>query len=140
MTTTPHPTTDTLDTGDGLDPAVQATVATEPVPVVAEDDSERLRDIPTDTPTADALFGDGDLPRFKTRWDGVQAGFVDDPRECVQQADALVSEVVEHVTSALADTRSQLEHQWARGEEVSTEDLRVALKRYREFFQRLLAV
>jgi hypothetical protein len=64
---------------------------------------------------------------------------VDDPKECVQKADALVSDVVQQLTDSFSDARSRLEAQWARGEEASTEDLRQALKRYREFFERLLA-
>ena len=74
------------------------------------------------------------------RWDNVQTGFVDDPKDCVQKADGLVSDVVEQLTNGFTEARSRLEQQWGRGEEASTEDLRVALKRYREFFDRLLAV
>lgn len=58
----------------------------------------------------------------------------------MQKADNLVAEVVEELTASFADTRSRLEAQWSRGEEASTEDLRVALTRYRDFFQRLLSV
>lgn len=77
---------------------------------------------------------------LRSRWDDIQASFVDDPSGCVQKADSLVEEVIEELTSRFTDTRSHLEAQWARGETASTEDLRVALTRYREFFQRLLAV
>jgi hypothetical protein len=87
-----------------------------------------------------SLFGDGDLSGLRTRWDDVQASFVDDPRECVHKADGLVSEVVEQLTAGFSQARSRLEEQWGRGEQASTEDLRIALKGYREFFQRLLAV
>ena len=87
-----------------------------------------------------SLFGDTDLEGFRGQWDSVQAGFVDDPKRCVEQADHLVSAVVEQLSSGFADARSRLEQQWSRGEDASTEDLRVALKRYREFFDRLLAV
>ncbi|MFZ2527670.1 MAG: hypothetical protein WAX14_08465 [Rhodococcus sp. (in: high G+C Gram-positive bacteria)] len=86
------------------------------------------------------LFAADELSTFKTRWDEVQAQFVDDPRDCVRNADTLVSDVVERLTSGFAEARSRLEEQWARGDEASTEDLRVALKRYREFFQRLLSI
>ena len=86
------------------------------------------------------LFADDDLAELRGRWGAVQAAFVDDPKDCVQKADVLVSDLVEQLTSGFADARSHLEEQWARGEEVSTEDLRVALMHYREFFQRLLAV
>ena len=88
----------------------------------------------------ESLFGHSDLGDLKNRWNDVQAGFVDDPRQCVQQADGLVSDVVDQLTAGFSQARSRLEEQWARGEEASTEDLRVALKRYREFFDRLLAV
>jgi len=87
-----------------------------------------------------SLFADDDLAGLRARWNEVQAGFVDDPRACVQKADGLVSDVVTRLTSGFTEARSRLEHQWGRGEEASTEDLRVALTRYRELFERLLAV
>jgi hypothetical protein len=87
----------------------------------------------------DTLFA-GDPSNLRSRWDDIQAAFVDDPSECVKQADGLVEEVIEQLTARFADARSQLEAQWARGGSASTEDLRLALTRYREFFQRLLAV
>ena len=89
---------------------------------------------------ADMLFADGELSDLRTRWTDVQSAFVDDPRDCVQKADGLVADVVDRLTAGFSTARAQLEEQWDRGEEVSTEDLRVALKRYREFFERLLAV
>ncbi|WP_440590033.1 hypothetical protein [Mycolicibacterium hodleri] len=88
----------------------------------------------------DDLFADDEMVGLRARWDSVQASFVDDPKECVQKADGLVSDVVDQLTSSFSHARSRLEEQWARGEEASTEDLRIALKRYREFFDRLLAV
>ena len=86
------------------------------------------------------LFGSNELQGFRSRWEEVQAGFVDEPREAVQRADELVSDLMTKLTSGFDQTRSGLEEQWNKGEEASTEDLRVALKRYREFFERLLAV
>ena len=94
----------------------------------------------TDLSTEESLFSNDKLSDLRSRWDHVQSGFVDDPRECVQQADGLVSDVVDQLTAGFSEARSRLEAQWARGEEASTEDLRLALKRYREFFERLLAV
>lgn len=95
----------------------------------------------TDEPSTEkSLFPGDDLSSLRSRWDDVQAGFVDDPRACVQKADGLVSDVVEQLTSSFSVARARLEEQWARGEDASTEDLRLALKRYREFFQKLLAV
>ena len=90
--------------------------------------------------TGDDLFADDEMVGLRARWDSVQASFVDDPKECVQKADGLVSDVVDQLTSSFSHARSRLEEQWARGEEASTEDLRIALKRYREFFDRLLSV
>lgn len=77
----------------------------------------------------------GDL---RSRWTDVQAGFVDEPRASVEKADALVAEVMKHVAEKFANERSTLEGQWSRGDNVSTEDLRVALQHYRAFFDRLL--
>ena len=90
--------------------------------------------------TETSLFAEADREELRRGWDGVQAGFVDDPKRCVEQADGLVSDAVERLSNSFAEARSRLEQQWGRGEEASTEDLRVALKRYREFFDRLLAV
>jgi len=93
----------------------------------------------TEQHRGDSLFAE-DPSGLRSRWDDVQAAFVDDPKECVQKADVLVAEVVEQLTTGFSEARSRLEAQWARGEDASTEDLRLALKRYREFFQRLLSV
>ena len=90
--------------------------------------------------TAEMLFAGDDVADLRSRWAGVQAAFVDNPKECVQKADHLVSDLVEHLTTGLAEARSRLEEQWSQGQEASTEDLRVALMHYREFFDRLLAV
>jgi hypothetical protein len=97
-------------------------------------------------PTAEAadepvqpLFADEDLARQRERWKEIQASFVDEPQQAVEQADALVNDLLERVNAGFAEARSRLEGQWARGEDVSTEDLRMALTRYRAFFDRLLA-
>ena len=86
------------------------------------------------------LFAEDELADLRARWTAVQAAFVDDPKECVHKADSLVADLVEQLTTGFAHARSCLEEQWARGHEASTEDLRVALTHYREFFERLLAV
>jgi len=77
---------------------------------------------------------------LRTRWDHVQTGFVDEPRNAVQEADELVAQAIKRLAEVFADERKKLEQQWDRGDEVNTEDLRVALRRYRSFFQRLLTV
>ena len=91
-----------------------------------------------DTPVS--LFHDEEGRGFRTRWDGIQTGFVDQPRAAVEQADALVAEMLKRLTDGFGSERARLESQWSRGQEVSTEDLRIALKRYRSFFERLLAI
>jgi hypothetical protein len=113
-----------------------ATAATEAVETTAPSGTAAEAEGSTDR----SLFADNDLSGLRSRWDDVQAGFVDDPKDCVQKADALVADVVERLTAGFSDARARLEAQWARGEDASTEDLRQALKRYRDFFQRLLAV
>jgi hypothetical protein len=95
---------------------------------------------PHDPHDIDALFADTELADLRARWNEVQAAFVDDPKDCVQKADGLVSSVVDQLTAGFAQARSHLEEQWSRGEDASTEDLRIALKRYRDFFDRLLSV
>ncbi len=76
---------------------------------------------------------------YRSRWEEIQTGFVDEPRQAVEQADHLVAEVIKRVAEVFADERSKLEGQWSRGDQVDTEQLRVALKRYRTFFERLLS-
>ena len=85
------------------------------------------------------LFPDDELKDFRARWDKAQIGFVDEPRAAVEQADSLVATVVKRIAEQFAAERAELEHQWDRGDNVSTEDLRQALRRYRSFFDRLLA-
>jgi hypothetical protein len=85
------------------------------------------------------LFPDNELNEFRGRWDKVQIGFVDEPRAAVEQADGLVATIVKRIAEQFAAERAELEHQWDRGDNVSTEDLRQALRRYRSFFDRLLA-
>jgi len=77
---------------------------------------------------------------LRTRWTDIQAGFVDEPRRAVEQADSLVAEAIKRLAETFANERNQLEGQWDRGGDVSTEDLRQALQRYRSFFSRLLSV
>src|SRR5271170_1826438 len=94
---------------------------------------------PRQTETSAApLFPDIELQNFRTRWDQVQTSFVDEPRQAVQQADSLVANVVTRIAEQFSAERAQLEKQWDRGDDVSTEDLRQTLRRYRSFFDRLL--
>lgn len=86
------------------------------------------------------LFPDEELGGYRTQWDAIQTGFVDQPRAAVEQADALVSQLMTRLTDVFARERSNLEGQWTKGDNVSTEDLRIALTRYRSFFHRLLSM
>jgi hypothetical protein len=86
------------------------------------------------------LFAEQDATGLRQQWNDVQAGFVDEPRRAVQQADGLVADVMKRLAESFAAERANLEHQWDRGDDVTTEDLRVVLQRYRSFFDRLLAV
>lgn len=85
------------------------------------------------------LLASGDAEGFRHRWEDLQAGFVDRPREVVEQANELVGELMQQLSAEFSEKRGELEAQWEKGEDVSTEDLRVALTRYRSFFNRLLS-
>ena len=85
-----------------------------------------------------ALLNRDESEHFRTRWNEIQGKFVDEPRAAVQQADTLVSEVVEKITQMFADEHGSLESQWKQGNDVSTEDLRKVLQHYRAFFDRLV--
>jgi hypothetical protein len=143
-------------TSDSADPIVpgtdsQAVVDTSPVAAEAPLDTAPL---PEETPVGEApeqrppldtnagspetLLNPADSERFRSRWSQIQGRFVDEPRSAVQQADALVAEVIEQITQSFASEISSLESQWNQGDDVSTEDLRQALQHYRSFFNRLM--
>ena len=86
------------------------------------------------------FFAGTEAAGYRTQWDAIQTGFVDEPRRAVEEADALVALVIKRLSAVFADERGALEHQWGRGDEISTEDLRVALRKYRSFFERLLSL
>jgi hypothetical protein len=86
------------------------------------------------------LLPDSELGTLRSQWLEIQSGFVDEPRRAVEEADRLVAEVMKRIAEVFADERSELERQWDRGDDVSTEDLRVGLQRYRSFFDRLLSI
>jgi len=126
-------------------------------PVPAPHDIEEHEERPGETPSnvrklerPARMQSDGERPaallpgdetgELRRRWDTIQTGFVDEPRHAVEEADSLVAQTMKRVAEIFAQERSNLEQQWSRGEDVSTEDLRVALKRYRSFFDRLLTV
>jgi hypothetical protein len=98
----------------------------------------------TRTATADHDHDEPLLPSdqsepFTARWQQIQTSFVDEPRDAVAEADALVADLMQRLAAGFSHERERLESQWDRGDDVSTEDLRVALTRYRSFFDRLLS-
>jgi molecular chaperone GrpE (heat shock protein) len=90
------------------------------------------------TQSAEPLLGQ-DVDQLRERWQSIQAAFVDEPQQAVEQADALVTDVIKRLTRTFEETKDSLETQLGEGEDVSTEDLRIGLQRYRTFFERLLA-
>ena len=110
----------TADSGEQAPPAAEA---------VADDEDERR-----------PLLEEEATVEVRSRWEKIQGGFVDEPRRAVEEADTLVAELMQQLADSFANERKGLEGQWDRGDEVSTEDLRIALQRYRSFFDRLLSV
>ena len=86
------------------------------------------------------LLDEDEAEKFRTRWQDIQTDFVDNPSNSVERADELVAQVINSITENFARERDSLEEQWNQGEEASTEDLRIAIKRYRSFFNRLLTL
>jgi len=95
----------------------------------ATDDNQRV-----------AVFSPDDVNQLRPAWNAIQTEFIDEPRKSVQEADALVASTIQRLAESFASERAKLEAQWTRGGDVSTEDLRLALHRYRSFFDRLLSV
>ncbi len=108
---------------------------TEAAPLAPATDGPAAADPETPVP----LFADDTRQDLRSRWESIQAEFVDEPRSAVEQADRLVAETTERLTDSFAEIRRQLEDEWKRGDDVSTEDLRLALRRYRSFFGKLVS-
>jgi hypothetical protein len=123
-------TTETTDTGERI---------------VEQQHEERHDRKPAPMPVADTekyvpLFEKGETEKFRSHWLDIQSAFVDDPRAAVQKADALVEDMIQSITDNFAQRRATLENHWHNEGNVSTEDLRLAIKRYRSFFDRLLTL
>ena len=91
-------------------------------------------------PAVSPLFPDTEGHDFRSKWDQIQIGFVDEPKKAVQDADNLVAQTMKRLAEIFSDERKKMEETWSRGGDVGTEDLRVALQRYRSFFNRLLSM
>jgi len=113
--------------------------AREPLARDARRDREREHVAETDDRPM-PMFAGAEAAGYRTQWDAIQTGFVDEPRRAVQEADALVALVMKRLSEVFTNERTSLERQWGEGDEISTEDLRVALRRYRSFFERLLTL
>src|ERR1700693_4437353 len=135
----------TADLAQGKRPASED----RPKPVLAGRSGESAQNVTSEARTASEtrnisdtapLFPNNELEDLRNRWSAVQTAFVDEPRSAVEQADGLVAAAMKRLAEVFAEERSRLEQQWDRGNNVSTEDLRIALQRYRSFFQRLLSI
>lgn len=106
----------------------------------SNDERERLAGAePPDDEHPEPLLDDEETESFQARWREIQVRFVDVPRDSVKEADGLVAELMQRLAGSFSEERNRLEGEWERGSEVSTEELRVALKHYRSFFNRLLS-
>ncbi|MEU9162775.1 hypothetical protein AB0D29_21180 [Streptomyces sp. NPDC048424] len=140
-------------TADGRTPPVypgEATMDAAAEPGTRENGDERLTDptggvgteAGTDAGTGggtdEPLLGAEDTADYRKAWNEIQGRFVDDPQEAVRSADALVAEVMQTLARTFSAHKQGLEGQWGQGEQVATEELRLALQHYRSFFNRLL--
>jgi hypothetical protein len=127
------------------------TLTTEQIAAAATVPDEVAKPEPASNSTADDEYGGeqarhaqllemGEIDEMVVRWKAIQTNFVDEPRHAVQDADALVADLMQRLAQMFASERGRLESQWAGGGNVSTEELRQGLQRYRSFFERLLAV
>ena len=106
---------------------------------IGEERSDQNKNSMRDDENFAPLFENNEAEQFRSQWLEIQSRFVDDPSVSVKDADELVANVIKNITRTFADKRTSMETQWKSGD-VSTEDLRVALKRYRSFFDRLLTL
>jgi hypothetical protein len=127
---------------DAMDPPLgsgRSTMASGPATVVTSDLAQPQATAGAiNQPTP--LFSESEVGDFRSRWGNIQTAFVDEPRRAVEDADNLVASLMKKLAEGFANERARLEKQWDRGDNVSTEDLRIALQRYRSFFDRLLKV
>jgi len=121
-------TEERLQTGDLVADDADAPIAREEEQTQGAGSRERL----------EPLFDAGREQELRNRWRGLQAQFVDEPRDTVSAADSLVAELLRDLAQSFDGARAKLEEQWSSGGDVSTEELRLTLQRYRSFFERLL--
>jgi hypothetical protein len=85
------------------------------------------------------LLPDDDLGGYRQRWDQIQGRFIDEPRQSVREADELIGEVTRRIVERFSSSRKDFEERWETDSEPTTEELRQALQRYRDYFKRLVA-
>jgi hypothetical protein len=132
---------------DTADEVQRRTVAPTPQPpasreAMADIDRAATKDLAHEAQEGrpEALFPPAEITRLRAQWTEIQAAFVDEPRNAVKSADSLVGDVLKSLSETFSNERSRLEGQWDREGDVTTEDFRVALRRYRTFFDRLLSL
>ncbi len=109
-------------------------------PITPADTAKVRSDAPIAADAPAMLFADSEVGDYRSRWSSIQTAFVDEPRQAVEDADNLVKSVLKKLSDGFTNERDRLARQWDSGDNVSTEDLRIALQRYRSFFDRLLNV
>jgi len=90
--------------------------------------------------TSHSIFSKQQADELRERWNTIQTAFIDEPQRSVKDADALVASATKQIADAFANQKGELEKQWSRGDQVSTEELRITLQQYRTFFSRLLSI
>ncbi len=128
---------DTQKTVEVVDTADQPAEGGQVVRESAQENNARMN---ADNNQLAPLFENNAAEKFRTRWLAIQSKFVDDPSASVKEADNLVSDVIQDITNSFAERRGAMEKVWNGGGNMSTEDLRVTLQRYRSFFERLLSL
>lgn len=126
-----------------MNSADRKTINTETIAATAKADPELRKTVEshkTNERELSPLFSDETERELRTQWHVIQTGFVDEPRRSVEQADELVAKLMQQLAQSFSDQRKNLERQWDKAEKISTEDLRLALRRYRSFFERLLSI
>jgi hypothetical protein len=134
----PEPSYEADDTSMGAIDERAATTKTEPMARVAADKQAPERGQAPGTDGSGTPMQDQRWEHFAGRWEEIQSGFVDDPRRTVERADGLVGEVIDHLAKMFREERARLESQWSKSGKVETEDLRLAMQRYRDFFRTLV--
>lgn len=108
--------------------------------LVETNNQKRTETVETDQNGHAALFDEHEAADLRTRWQRIQGEFVDDPHASVEEADRLVATAIQRLAEIFASEKSNLEATWSKGGELSTEDMRQAVRRYRSFFDRILSI